>query len=117
MTIEAVCDEQGVFHGFAKITRDMTRAKEDQERLEAMASNLDTALSHMHQGLCLFDPEERLVLSNNRVADIFGLTFEECPVGTLFEDVFRLALEKRAGGPIPAELLQEVIIRHRAGIA
>ena len=53
VTIEAVRDDHGVFHGFAKITRDMTRFKEHQD-------NLDAALSNMHQGLCLFGSDERV---------------------------------------------------------
>lgn len=109
VTIEAVRDERGVFHGYAKITRDMTQFKEHQD-------NLDAALSNMHQGLCLFGPDERLVISNDRVGTIFGLTPNECPAGTLFYDVFRLALEKRIGGVVPPEVMHEVVARHRACI-
>lgn len=110
VTIEAVHDERGVFHGYAKITRDMTRFKEHQD-------NLDAALSNMHQGLCLFDRDERLVISNDRVGVIFGLSHDECPPGTLFQDVFRLGLENRISGCIPPDVLQEVLARHRACLA
>ena len=109
VTIEAVHDERGVFHGFAKITRDMTLFKEHQD-------NLDAALSNMHQGLCLFGPDERLVISNDRVGAIFGVTREECPIGTSFEQVFRIGLEKRVGGPVSDDLLREVVSRHRVEI-
>lgn len=109
VTIEAVHDERGIFHGFAKITRDMTVFKEHQDKLNA-------ALSNMHQGLCLFGADERLIISNDRVGAIFGVTADECPEGTTFEDVFRIGLEKRAGGSVSSELLQEVLARHRAEI-
>ena len=107
VTIEAVHDDRGVFRGFAKITRDMTVYKEHQD-------NLDAALANMHQGLCLFGPDERLVISNDRVGEIFGLSHDECPVGTRFADVFRLALARRADGTVAASLLEEVVSRHRA---
>ena len=116
VTIEAVRDGAGAFHGFAKITRDMTRFKEDQDRLAALTSNLDAALSNMHQGLCLFGPDERLILSNARVGAIFGVSLEECPPGTTFEKVFKFGLEKRAAGVVAPGLLDEVLTRHRACI-
>jgi diguanylate cyclase (GGDEF)-like protein/PAS domain S-box-containing protein len=117
VTIEAVHDASGKFHGFAKITRDMTRFKEDQDRLEALTANLDTALSSMHHGLCLFDADERLVIANARYSAIFGLSSEECAPGVLFEDLYRLTLERRAAGPVPAAMVEEVLARHRACIA
>jgi diguanylate cyclase (GGDEF)-like protein/PAS domain S-box-containing protein len=106
VTIEAVHDDRGLFHGFAKITRDMTHFKEHQD-------NLDAALSNMHQGLCLFGRDERLIISNDRFGTIFGLSRTECAAGTSFEDVVRLTLEKRAGGSITQAALQEVLDRHR----
>ncbi|WP_404333465.1 EAL domain-containing protein [Sphingomonas sp. MMS12-HWE2-04] len=116
VTIETVRDANGKFFGFAKITRDMTRFKEDQDRLEALTRNLDTAMSNMQHGLCLFGPDERLIMSNARVGTLFNLSHDDVPPGTLFADVFRLALEKRAGGPVPAETLKEVLRRHRSYI-
>ena len=110
VTIESVYDDRGVFRGFAKITRDMTRYKEHQD-------NLDAALANMHQGLCLFGPDGRLVISNDRVGEIFCLSHAECPVGTSFEDVLRLALEKQSEGPVPPSVLDEVVNRHRETIA
>lgn len=116
VTIESVHDDAGVFHGFAKITRDMTRFKEDQDQLAALTSNLDAALSNMYQGLCLFGPDERLILSNDRVGKIFGVMAHECGPGTSFRDVLRIGLEKRAAGAVSADVLAEVIARHRACI-
>ena len=117
VTIEAVHDEGGGFHGFAKLTRDMTRFKQDQDDLAALTDKLDTALSNMHQGLCLFDADERLVMSNARAGELFGVTHDECPIGTSFEDVIRIALERRAAAPVAPEILREVLSRHRLVLA
>ncbi|WP_299310316.1 EAL domain-containing protein [uncultured Croceicoccus sp.] len=103
--IEAVYDDQQIFRGFAKITRDMTLFKKHQD-------NLDAALSNMHQGLCLFSPDKRLVISNDRVGEIFDLTHDECPVGTHFEDVYRLAMSKALGAPVSPAMLNEALARH-----
>jgi diguanylate cyclase (GGDEF)-like protein/PAS domain S-box-containing protein len=114
VTIEPVYDERDQLNGFAQITRDVSEQQEGRERLGTLASNLDIALSNMHQGLCLFDSQEALVLSNDRAGAIFNLTKEECPPGTLFIDTLRLALERRAGSPVTDALVREVYERHRA---
>lgn len=64
VTIEPMLGEHGESIGFAKITRDMTRFKEAQDRIAEASRQRDAALGHMHQGLCLFDAKERLVLCN-----------------------------------------------------
>jgi diguanylate cyclase (GGDEF)-like protein/PAS domain S-box-containing protein len=117
VTIEAVRDGRGIFRGYAKLTRDMTAFKAAQDELTTLASNLDTALSNMRQGLCLFDGDERLVMANARAGEMFGVTGEECPEGTPFETILRLGVEKGIGSPPPATLMRDVVERHRACIA
>ncbi len=111
--MEALHDEAGKFIGFAKITRDMTQFKEDQERLSSLAANLDAALSNMYQGLCLFDEQERLVVANPRMSEIFGFTPEQVKPGTLFRDLLRTALEIREGSDIPEEMVNSKLRDHR----
>ena len=117
VTIEPVHDERAAFTGFAKLTRDMTSFKTSQDQLTTLAYNLETALTNMRQGLCMFDADERLVMSNARVGEMFGVTAEECPVGTSFEDVFRIGAESGLGSPMPIEALREILQRHRECIA
>lgn len=114
VTIEKVCGEDGALLGFAKITRDMTRFKEDQDRLARLAGDLDTALAHMHQGLVVFDADERNVLRNPRVLAMFGVTDAECPPGMSFREILRTALVKRSGGPVCEPALEEAYRRHKA---
>jgi diguanylate cyclase (GGDEF)-like protein/PAS domain S-box-containing protein len=89
VVIEPIHDEQGTLIGFAKITRDVTAQKADRIRMQETSRRLDLALSNMTQGLCLFDQEERLVLVNKRLAEIFGVAAERIATGmtmrTLFE--------------------------------
>ncbi|QGP78087.1 bifunctional diguanylate cyclase/phosphodiesterase [Sphingobium sp. CAP-1] len=107
-TIERLQDDQGSHIGFAKITRDMTQFKKDQERIEQARSQLDAALEHMHQGLCLFDADERLVLRNRRFTELWHLPEDSCQPGTTLMDVARAALEARIGEKVSSDRLQNM---------
>ncbi|AYD01667.1 EAL domain-containing protein [Neorhizobium sp. NCHU2750] len=72
VVIQPVRDDNGLLVGYAKITRDITRQKEDSERIAAVSRTLDLALENMSQGLCLFDRDEKLMLCNQRYRDMFG---------------------------------------------
>lgn len=102
-TIEPVHDERGNFRGFAKITRDMTVPKEDQDRLVQITSNLDAALTNMHQGLCLYGDDRRLILWNQRFCDLYGLAPDALQVGMPVEEVLQLALGQISGAPVPED--------------
>jgi diguanylate cyclase (GGDEF)-like protein/PAS domain S-box-containing protein len=117
VTIEAVHDEHGALHGFAKITRDITRMKEDQESLERVTANLDAALANMHQGLWLFGPDERLVLTNDRAKEMLGIPREDGLAGTSFEDMVGIGTVRRFGKLMSRDILDEALERHRKCIA
>ncbi|MGN6356983.1 MAG: bifunctional diguanylate cyclase/phosphodiesterase [Novosphingobium sp.] len=106
VTIERFTDDAGRLLGFAKITRDMTRFKEDQDRIEQARMHLDAALEHMHHGLCLFDADERLVLRNRRFAELWNLPEDSCPPGTALIEVARAAIGARSEGEVPQERLE-----------
>ncbi len=46
---------------------------QSNEMIIARRNQLDTALESMAQGICLFDGEQRLVMSNHRLEKIYGL--------------------------------------------
>ena len=49
------------------------------------------ALSNMAQGLCMFDGEQRLVISNRRFAEIFRISSDRLAPGTPINEVMALA--------------------------
>ncbi|MDZ3833611.1 MAG: EAL domain-containing protein [Sphingopyxis sp.] len=117
VTIERIQDDQGRHLGFAKITRDMSLYKEGQDRIEEAHRYLDTALEHMHQGLCLFDAQERLILRNRRFAELWMLPEQSCRPGwTLFE-VAAAALEARTGKQVVQDKLEEMRATLRQSLA
>ncbi|MED5547457.1 MAG: EAL domain-containing protein [Pseudomonadota bacterium] len=95
VTIELLKDEKGRAIGFAKITRDVTQHKEAQDRINAIGVQRDAALDHMHQGLCLFDAEERLALFNTRFLEMYDLGPEDLRIGMSQDEVIQAA---RASG-------------------
>ena len=53
------------------------RSRSEQEKAEQLreqSQRFDVALSNMSQGLCMFDDAQRLIVCNNRYAEMYGLT-------------------------------------------
>ena len=63
--------------------------RDTQQRLEAQKHQLDTALNNMTQGLVLYDGSARLVFSNQRYIDMFGLSQDVVKPGASALDVIR----------------------------
>ncbi len=81
--------------------------RQQQEALSSINAELatanakvDVALRHMSQGLCMFDAEERLVVANDRYAQMYGLDPEQMKPGTPFRQIIeaRIAMGAYAGG-------------------
>jgi diguanylate cyclase (GGDEF)-like protein/PAS domain S-box-containing protein len=117
VTMESIANGDGEHVGFAKITRDMTRFKEDRDQLTEMARHLDAALGNMHQGLCLFDADQRLVLVNARFKAIWGLDADACAPGSTLEQVARAALESRVGASIPQDRIDNMRVLLASSLA
>jgi diguanylate cyclase (GGDEF)-like protein/PAS domain S-box-containing protein len=113
VVVMAMRDETGTLTGYAKVTRDMTQYRQNEERMAVLTANLDTALTNMHQGLCLFDADERLLLSNAQAATLSGFAAEEMQPGMTLADVIRLHAERRDGGPVAEEAIGQALQRHR----
>ena len=54
----------------------------DKQRLEQINMHFDAALGNMTQGLCMFDGDKRLVVWNDRYAQLYRLPPELLEVGT-----------------------------------
>ncbi len=54
-------------------SEDVTERKRDEELLREQHRRLDAALTHMSQGLAMFDAEQRLVVCNRRLLEMYGL--------------------------------------------
>ena len=63
-------------------------------KLEVQNANLDMALTNMTQGLAMFDAEERLVLANDRYAEIYGLEPQHLRPGTPLRELVEYRIAK-----------------------
>ncbi|MBX5000817.1 PAS domain-containing protein [Rhizobium lentis] len=68
-------------------------------RLRRRNEQLDTALASMGQGVCLFDEGGRLLLSNNRYAEVYRLDPSVIHPGQSLEDILNL---RHGVGAVPA---------------
>ena len=93
--IDALYDD-GLFIGFAKITRDCTERRAATVELEAALANLDLALSNMAQGLALIDAAGRVVLANERMHEVLMLPGRVVLTGAAMRSVLGDALNEAA---------------------
>ena len=62
--------------------------------LEAMNVRFDAALNNMSQGLCMFDAEQKVVVSNARYGDIYHLRRDQIKPGTSLRQILEYRREK-----------------------
>src|SRR5690606_10340856 len=80
--------------GFVATIEDITEREQAMRDLAESRTHLDVALSNMSQGLCMFDADERLVLSNPRLKEIYGLRPDQVAPGKSMKDVMAIALDR-----------------------
>ena len=74
-----------------------------QCRLEQSNHHFRVALSGMTQGLCLFDESERLLLANDRYAEIYGLRPEDVRPGISLSEIVALRVAAGSGPAMQTE--------------
>jgi len=92
--------------GFVAITSDITALKQREAELRQANGRFDAALTHMSQGLCLYDGAERLMVVNQRFHEIFGLPAERVVAGCSFRDVLEIM---HAAGHLPLGMGADVM--------
>jgi diguanylate cyclase (GGDEF)-like protein len=93
---------------------ELLKAKEEQ--LQTQNMHLDAALNNMVQGLAMYDADYRLVLCNERFADIYGLAPEHLKIGTPLREI----VEHRVGDGLyseksPQEIVDALVRRRQDG--
>ncbi|MDH2406946.1 EAL domain-containing protein [Bradyrhizobium sp. SSUT18] len=105
--------------GVILVYSDITGLKQQKAELHATNLRLDAALTHMSQGLCLYDGEGRLQVVNRRFCEIFDISPELALPGMTFEDVLRLSVAAgNHGSQTVADLLaqcDEFLARRKGG--
>jgi diguanylate cyclase (GGDEF)-like protein len=81
----------GVIMELAEARRQLI-AKSEAE-ISKQADRLQAAVSNMSQGLCMFDQEQRLIISNPRYSEIYGIPLEKIVPGMSLRRIMELRLE------------------------
>ena len=79
---------------------------ESNASLKAMVQRYQTALENIAQGVCFFNGEEKLILSNRRYAEIYNLDPKDIPPGTTLREVL---LRRTAAGTGPAVGIEDYL--------
>jgi len=87
--------------GWVATHLDITEQKEHERRLTEQNIRFDAAINNMPQGLCMFDKDRRLIVSNRLYATMYRIPPEEIRPGMTLEEILALRLahgnEPRAG--------------------
>ncbi len=87
--------------GWVATHTDITDVKNQEKALRVQNLRFEAAISNMSQGLCMFDRDRKLVVSNDRFAEIYKLPDALLIPGTTFDEILGY-LWKRDGGDAAA---------------
>ena len=87
--------------GWVATHEDVTEQKRSEQllaekaaELEAINVRFDIALNNMSQGLCMFDAEQKVVVSNARYGDIYHFDRDQIAPGTTLAQILEYRREK-----------------------
>jgi two-component system cell cycle sensor histidine kinase/response regulator CckA len=78
-----------------KILTDITEQKRLDEALAVMEARIGEAIGSLDEGIALFGPDDRLVMSNRRYADIFRSVADLIKPGVKFETLIHTAAARK----------------------
>jgi diguanylate cyclase (GGDEF)-like protein len=108
-------DEIGVLAGAVTSYRDsLERIRQLADEANIERSRLDAALTNMSQGLCMYDADEKLIISNSRFAEMLGMAEDRVKPGMTRDEVIALALASSGVQYVDPEgtmALQQQLIR------
>ena len=100
--------------GLISTHEDITERESLNARLEEQHFKLDAALANMWQGLAMFGPDERIIIANDRFAEMYGQTLDQVKPGTPLRDIIA---HRIASGLYRGTTVDEVVDRMRARVA
>jgi diguanylate cyclase (GGDEF)-like protein/PAS domain S-box-containing protein len=73
--------------GWVTLCEDVTERHRMERELRLQFERFDQAISHMSHGLCMYGPDERLIVCNKRYLEIYGLDPEVVKPGIHHRDL------------------------------
>ena len=87
----------------SRLAAESERTRVEHARAETIAARFDLALNNMSQGLCFFDGAHRLIVSNRRYHEIFGLSPDDVRPGMQLKAIVDLRSKVGAGPKMSQE--------------
>ena len=84
---------------------------EKAAELELANARFNAALQHMSHGICLFDPDQRVVVANPRYAEIYRLRQDQVKPGTHIRQILQARGENGANFAIDANTYTTVNVK------
>src|SRR5262249_25825259 len=97
-----------------RLERQNLLLQQHEVELQTQNANLDMALANMSQGLAMYDAEERLVIANQRYAEIYGLEPQHLRPGTSLREIVEYRLSR---GLYPGLRADDVLVNMRERVA
>lgn len=97
----------------ARLKTQYELGKQQEARLKLQNFQFDTAINNMSQGLCFFDADHRLMVCNDRYAEMYDLPRDRVGPGTPLTEIVELGFE---AGSIP-EMSREEYLHWRTNVA
>jgi diguanylate cyclase (GGDEF)-like protein len=79
--------------GWIATHEDITERRRSQDELYSRTLHFDAAIANMSQGLCMFSPDERMIVCNQNYLTIFGLSSEFVKPGISLYDVLQHSVD------------------------
>jgi diguanylate cyclase (GGDEF)-like protein len=96
------------------IGRDRTELMRREDELEIQNRKLDAALTNMSQGLAMFNAEQRVIIANDRFAEMYGQSPDQVKPGTPLRSIVEHRISK---GIYVGTTVDEVLHRMRERVA
>jgi diguanylate cyclase (GGDEF)-like protein len=96
------------------VTAQRSHAKlvaEKASELELINARFIAALQHMSHGICLFDPDRRVVIANPRYAEIYRLREDQVKPGTHIREILQARIANGTNFPVDADAYTKVNIK------
>jgi diguanylate cyclase (GGDEF)-like protein len=94
-----------MLHELAAARRELIANSEAE--IAKQADRLETALTNMTQGLCMFDRDKRVVVANRRYAELYGLVAEQLRPGTTLKEILAARIATGLYGKVDAKSFVE----------
>jgi diguanylate cyclase (GGDEF)-like protein/PAS domain S-box-containing protein len=87
-------DSDGVFLGYRGVGSDVTAQVQAEHRAQSAQDRLEDAIESISEGFCLYDTDDRLVLCNSKMYDLYADDADLFQIGMNFEDTMRGRLRR-----------------------